>query len=154
MAGDEKEELREEIESLKKQIDYMEGMIENLMNMHKNVLENIASNAPRPDQHYTKMLSIYQRFGKISPSILPEIKDPISEGIVEILLDSSALNITQITERLREKRGKASRHTVRERLNRLERKKVVKKVDEGKGKTYELTDRMVNKWAEVLGIKK
>lgn len=149
---DEEEDLREEIDSLKKQLNSMESMLKNIMDMHKNLLERVSTSSD-VEQRYVKMLSLYQRFGKISPSVIPEIKDPISEAIVEILLDASALNITQITERLREKKGSASRHTVRARLKEMEEKGIVKKEDSGQGKSYSLTGKIIDKWAKLLGIK-
>ncbi len=120
------EELREEVESLKNQIENLESMLQNLMNMHKNVLENVSTNSDLEDR-YIQMLSLYKEFGRISPSLLSDVDDSISEEILIILFDSSSLNITEITERLREKRGSASRHTVRERLKKLENKGLIKK---------------------------
>ncbi|MFW5898472.1 MAG: BlaI/MecI/CopY family transcriptional regulator [Candidatus Saliniplasma sp.] len=147
------EELKKEIESLKKQVDTMQGMLKNLMDMHKNVLQKVSMDSDI-EKRYLKMLSLYKRYGKISPSVLPDIKDPISENIVEILLDTKSANITQITERMRHKKGSASRHTVRDRLKKLEEKNVVKRVESGTGKNYTLTDKIIEKWAELLGIKK
>ncbi|MFP3872099.1 MAG: BlaI/MecI/CopY family transcriptional regulator [Candidatus Natronoplasma sp.] len=150
----EKQELQEEIEFLREQVKGLENMLENLMSMHKSVLEK-ASRASDIEKRYMKMLSIHKRFGRISPAQLSGVEDPISEKIVDILLDSGPLNITQITGRLREKKGSASRHTVRERLKELEEKGVVKKKkDQSKGKRYELTDEVINRWAELLGINK
>ncbi|MEF8835167.1 MAG: hypothetical protein V5A76_03335 [Candidatus Thermoplasmatota archaeon] len=119
-------ELKEEIESLKKQVEGLESILNNLMNMHENVLEK-ASAASDIEERYMKMLSIYKRFANISPARLSGIKDPISEKIVEILFDGGSLNITHITERLREKKGSASRHTVRKKLKDLKEEGVVKK---------------------------
>ena len=147
------EELKDEIESLKNQINGLENMINSLMNIHKTVLSK-ASAATEVEDRYMKMLSIYKRFGNISPAQISGIKDPISEKIVEILFDSNSLNITQITGRLREKKGSASRHTVRKKLKTLEEKGVVKKTDDGKGKYYELKQEKIDEWAEMLGLKK
>ena len=146
-------ELKEEIESLKKQINGLENMINNLMNLHKTVLDK-ASAASEVEERYMKMLSIYNKFGNISPAQLSGVKDPISEKIVEILFDKEGLNITQITGRLREKKGSASRHTVRKKLKILQKEGIVKKTSDGKGKNYQLTEKAINKWAEMLGIKK
>ncbi|MFO7792850.1 MAG: hypothetical protein R6W73_07735 [Candidatus Saliniplasma sp.] len=151
--GDENEELKEEIESLKEQMTTMQGMLQNLMNMHKNVLSKVSTDSDI-EKRYLKMLSLYQRYGRISPTVLPGIEDPISENIVEILLDAKNANITQITERMRHRTGSASRHTVRDRLKKLEKEGIIKKVDGGPGKNYVLTDKTINKWAELLGIKK
>ncbi len=153
--GAEREELKEEIESLRDQVRALEDMLENLMTMHKEVLER-ASAATNIEKKYMNMLSMYKRFGRISPAQITETNDPISEKIVEILFDSTSLNITQITGRLREKKGSASRHTVRKKLKELEKNGVVRETecDESKGKHYELTDETINKWAELLGINK
>lgn len=151
MPGDE-EELRSEIESLKNQLNVMENMLHNIMDMHRNVLEKVSPES-NLEKRYLRMLSLYKRYGRISPSLIPEIDDPISESIVEVLLDKKNANITQITERLREKRGSASRHTVRERLKKLEQKDVVVQIKRGHGKMYKLTDKILDKWAKVLGIK-
>lgn len=149
----EEEELREEIDDLKDQVSSLENMLENLMDVHKNVLEKVSVNSDM-EKKYLEMLSLYKRFGHISPSLIMDTDDPISEDIVELLLDSSGLNITQITERLREKRGRASRHTVRERLQGLEKEGVITRTEGDKGKNYSLSDRTIDKWAKLLGIKK
>ncbi|MFO8110105.1 MAG: winged-helix domain-containing protein [Thermoplasmata archaeon] len=151
MADD--EELHDEIKSLKAQVKNLEHMLEHFMNLHSNVLSKLSTNS-EIERKYIQMLSLYQRYGKVSPSLLPEINDSVSEGIVEILLSSGQpLNITQITERLRERRGSASRHTVRGRLERLEDKRIVRRVDDPHGKGYALTDEILDKWAKLLGIK-
>lgn len=151
--GEKEDELREEIESLKSQLNSMEGMLKNLMNMHKNVLQKVSTNSD-VEKRYLRMLSLYKQYGRISPSALPGVEDPISEHIVEILLDAKDANITQITERMRHKKGSASRHTVRDRLKKLKEKGIVKQVEGGTGKSYSLTDKTIDRWAELLGIKK
>ncbi len=149
----EDDELREEIKSLKSQVNNLESMLENLMNMHRNVLDKLSTNS-EVEKKYIQMLSLSQRYGKISPSLMKEIDDPVMESIVEVLLSSNqALNITQITERLRVKRGSASRHTVRGRLKVLEERNVVRRVESSKGKGYVLTEEIVDRWAKLLGIK-
>ncbi len=149
----EEDELREEIRSLREQVNNLEHMLENLMNVHRNVLDKVSTNS-EVEKKYIQILSLYQRYGKVSPSLLPEIDDPIMESIVEVLLSSKRpLNITQITERLRERRGSGSRHTVRNRLNELEKRKVVRQMEDNHGKAYALTDHALDKWAKLLGIK-
>jgi len=151
----EEQELKEEIESLRDQVEGLEKMLESLMTMHKDVLErtSVASNI---EKKYMNMLSIYKRFGRISPAQITGADDPISEKIVEILFESGPLNITQVTGRLRERKGSASRHTVRKKLKELEDEGVVKKTRKAqkKGKNYELTDETIDNWAELLGINK
>ncbi len=151
MAGE--DELEEEIRSLRSQVNNLQHMLENLMNMHHNVLDKLSSNSDI-ERKYVRMLSLYQRYGKISPSLLPEVKDPMEEAIVEVLLTSGRpLNITQIAERLRESRGSGSRHTVRNRLRSMESRNVVRQVDIPNGKGYALTEEVVDGWAKLLGIK-
>ena len=149
----EKEDLRKEIKSLKSQVDTLEGMVKNLMNMHKNVLEELSIGTEVEDR-YIKMLSIYERFGRISTSVMPEIEDPVSERIVEVLLDKKSANISQITREVRQKRGSGSRHTIRKRLKDLEDRDIVKKFGGSRGKSYRLTPEIVEEWAEMLGIKR
>lgn len=149
----EKEELRNEIKSLKNQVNTLEEMLKNFMNMHKNLLESLSIGSEIEDR-YIKLLSLYDRFGRISASIMPKIDDSISERIVEVLLRQKSANVSQITRVVRQKRGSGSRHTIRDRLEKLEKEGVVERIDKGKGKTYHLTQEVVKKWAEKLGIKK
>ncbi len=149
-------ELKDEIESLRDQVKGLENMLEELMDLHKSVLDK-ASVASDIEKRYMRMLSLYKKFGRISPAQLTSVEDPISEKIVEILFDEKNLNITQITGRLREKKGSASRHTVRKKLKELEEDNIVKETeseDPNKGKYYEITDEVVNRWAKMLGINK
>ena len=59
--------------------------------------------------------------------IMKKIKllDPISRAIVEVMSTCEPLTISEITRRVRELRGKASRRIIRERLKRLEEKQIV-----------------------------
>lgn len=149
----EDEELQEEIRSLRSQVNNLESMLENLMNIHRNVLDKLSTNSDI-ERKYVHMLSLYQRYGKISPSLLKDIDDPIQECIAEVLLSTGApLNITQLTGRVRERRGRASRHTVRDRLISMESKDIVRQVDMSNGKGYILTDKVIDRWAKLLGIK-
>ncbi len=71
--------------------------------------------------------------------IMKKIKlpDPISRAIVEVMSTCEPLTISEITRRVRELRGKASRRTIRERLKRLEEKQIVTQIRE-KRKLYTL----------------
>ncbi len=59
--------------------------------------------------------------------IMKKIKlpDPISRAIVEVMSTCEPLTISEITRRVRELRGKASRRIIRERLRILEEKQIV-----------------------------
>ena len=103
---------------------------------------------------YLRLVELYQRFGSISPeAILPELKDPIAVDIVKLLFEQGGLNVTQLTERLRGRRGKASRTSVRERLNRLVRDGIVV-VERGPGgvTVYSIADWAVERWLKLIGV--
>jgi DNA-binding transcriptional ArsR family regulator len=104
---------------------------------------------------YFKLMNLYQKHGQISPDMaVPGLKDPISKDILQIVIEKGALNISEITELLREKRGSASRRIVRERLQEMEANGVVVADSRGKQKKYSASEEVTNKWLELLGLVK
>ncbi len=81
-----------------------------------------------------------------------ELKDPITRDIVKVLFEKGGRNISQITESVRNLRGKASRRIVRERLQNLESKGVVVATTQSRGKVYDVSDETARRWSKVLGL--
>jgi DNA-binding transcriptional ArsR family regulator len=100
-------------------------------------------------------MDLYQRYGVVSvDTILPEVKDPISKDILRILLDHPGLNISQLTEELKSRRGTSSRRIVRDKLSELAGMKLVVEEAGKNEKTYHLSEEVVRKWSQVLGLSK
>ncbi|MEM2306923.1 MAG: hypothetical protein QXH97_05425 [Candidatus Bathyarchaeia archaeon] len=66
-------------------------------------------------------------------------KDEIARYIVQALAIKGPMNISAITREVKIMRGRASRRIIRERLKKLERAKIIQRM-EGAGKTYSLVE--------------
>ena len=104
---------------------------------------------------YFRLMDLYQRYGVVSiDTMLPEVKDPISKDILRILLDRPGLNISQLTEELKGRRGSSSRRIVRDKLNELAEKKLVVEEAGRNERSYRLSEDVVKRWSQVLGLTK
>lgn len=104
---------------------------------------------------YFRLMDLYQRYGVVSiDTILPEVKDPISKDILRILLDRPGLNISQLTDELKGRRGSSSRRIVRDKLNELAEMKLVVEEAGRNERSYRLSEDVVKRWSQVLGLTK
>ena len=137
--------LAEEVKELNKRISELEKML--------SILTKPLQNVGKTTQNYLRLTSLLLDHGGLTPDmILPEIKDPISREIVRVLLERTDQNISQITELVRSKRGTASRRIIRERIQELEEKDIVKKDQKGSRYVYSLTEKVIKKWSQMLGF--
>jgi len=138
------DELKDEIAELKQRIGELEFVLSKALEP-LSWLNSAAGN-------YMRLMDVYSRFGSISPDVLvPGVKDPISTEIINVLAKGKQMNVSQLTDAVRDRRGTASRRIVRERLAELVEKDIVEKSG-GQRPTYKLTEEVVRKWAEVLGF--
>ena len=146
------EDLEKQIKSLSDKMESLEESMRMVATPYSQLLEYI-ERFQKISSSYFRLIDLYQRYGEISPDLLvPGVKDSISREIVKILFDRDGQNISQITQRLKERRGTSSRRTVRERLKELQDKGVVSSRGSERAKIYWLTEGYVKKWYELLGL--
>ncbi len=146
------EDLEEQIRSLSDKMESLEESMRMVATPYSQLLDYI-ERFQKISSSYFRLIDLYQRYGEISPDLLvPGVKDSISREIVKILFDRDGQNISQITQRLKERRGTSSRRTVRERLKELQGKGVVVSRGSERAKVYWLTEGYVKKWYELLGL--
>jgi DNA-binding transcriptional ArsR family regulator len=148
------EEQKREIEVLHQKIDRLEEMISDMAQPYKEAMGYMAK-FNEMASGYLKIIGLYQQHGKISPEMLvPTVKDPIAQDILVILFEKKELNVSQIAEHLRERRGTASRKTVRDKLKELEEEGAIEILDDKKVKKYKVSDELVERWLKLLGVMK
>ena len=148
------EDQAKRIEELTKRIGELEATINQVAKPYTELVHQL-SMFQDTVQKYFRLMDLYQKHGVVSiDTILPEVKDPISKDIMRILLDKPGLNISEVTEALRARRGSASRRIVRDRLGELLAAKLVVEKTEKMEKTYVISEEVVKKWSQVLGLSK
>jgi DNA-binding transcriptional ArsR family regulator len=138
---------KKELEELGERLDRLESILTEISKPLEN-FRDMTSN-------YFRLINLYSEHGTISPElIVPEVKDPISKDIINVLFQKNEQNISQITESLKKRRGKASRRIVRQKVQELEKAGLVMKGDESQHPKYSVTPELVKKWSQLLGFNK
>ena len=151
MAGEEKDR---KIEELAERIAELEASIRLITKPYADVVERL-DQVQSIVTGYFRLLDIYQTHGGISiDTIVPQVKDPISKEIVRILLDHPHQNISQLADELKKRLGSSSRRTVRSKLFTLIEQGIVVGNADNKVKTFVVSDEVVRKWSQVLGLTK
>lgn len=146
----EPEELYKEIKALNKRINELETMLKTIVQPFQEIQEMGKSTS-----NYFRLIGLMLEHGGLTPDTLfSEIKDPIEKTIIQILTQKKDLNISQLTDHVRSKRGTASRRIIRKKIKNLEEKDLVEPNQQGSRIVYRLTNRVIKKWAEVLGLTK
>jgi sugar-specific transcriptional regulator TrmB len=141
----EKNELAEEIKTLNKRIDELESMLRAVIQPFQEMGKSTSN--------YVRLIGLLLEHGGLTPdTVLSNIKDPIEQNIVRVLTQKKGLNISQITDHVRSKRGTASRRIIREKLKSLELKNIVYSQPKGSRTVYNLTDDVIKKWSQLLGF--
>ncbi len=142
------------IEELSERIEELESTLRKVAEPYSELVRQL-SMFQDTVQKYFRLMDLYQKHGVVSiDTILPQVKDPISKEIMRILLDKPGLNISEVTEELRARRGSSSRRIVRDRLGELVAEGLVKEKSDRKEKAYEISEEVVRKWSQVLGLSK
>ena len=148
------DEQAQKIEELSQRIAQLEDSLRQVAKPYSELVQQL-SMFQDTVQRYFRLMDLYQKYGVVSvETILPQVKNPISKEILRILLDKPGLNISEITEELHTRRGSASRRIVREKLGELLAEKLVVEKADRKEKTYEISEEVVRKWSQVLGLTK
>ena len=146
------EDIQKQIKSLSEKMESLEESMRKVTTPYSQLLEYI-ERFHKISSSYFRLIDLYQRYGEISPDLLmPEVKDPISKEIVRILFERDGQNISQITDRLKSRRGSASRRIVRERLKTLRELGIVTEKGSPKSKEFWLSEEYVRRWYGLLGL--
>lgn len=150
--SDGEEDIKEQIRSLSDKMENLEESMQKVVAPYSQLLEYL-ERFQKISSSYFRLIGLYERYGEISPDLLiPGIKDPISREIVKILFEKNGQNISQITDRLKDRRGTASRRIVREKLRVLRERGAVREKGSPNSKEYWLSEEYVRKWYHLLGF--
>ena len=143
--GTVEKDLADEVKELNKRISDLEKML--------SVLLKPLSDVRKTTERYLRLAGLLLDHGGLTPDvILPELKDPISKDIVRVLLERPGQNVSQITDLVKAKRGTASRRIIRKKLLSLEEKNIIQKQQQQSRVVYSLTNEVIKKWTQLLGL--
>jgi len=152
---DGKAALREEIADLSEKVAELEEALRAATRPLGDLMSQL-DGMNRITGNYFRLMELYHKKGSISPeAVLPELKDPIAIEMVKVLFEESGLNVSEITDRLRERRGSASRTIVRERLSQMMGDNIVVAEDGPHGVTrYSISEEVSDRWYRLLGLRR
>jgi len=147
-------DLQDDVRELRKQVEALREVLGTVAEPYREIagyLDQIQAIT----RGYFRLLDLYAKHGAVSPDlVIPGLKDDISKHIVTVLFEKGDRNISQVTEAVKGKRGTASRRIVRERIQELEEKGVLVSAEGSRGRTYRVSEEVVEKWSQVLGFPK
>ena len=148
----EEEDKDRKIEELSERISSLEAALREVTRPYAQLVEQLGQFQSVVNKYF-RLLDLYQRHGAISvDTIFPEVKDPMSREIMRILMDRPGLNISQVSDELRARTGSSSRRIVRSRLDGLVAQGLVLEEGSTKIRTFRVSDKVIRKWSEVLGL--
>ncbi|MEW5937087.1 MAG: hypothetical protein AB1665_04615 [Candidatus Thermoplasmatota archaeon] len=146
------EDLKEELKELSKRIQRLEKVLLDSTLPYSGLLEQM-ERFQELSRSYFRLIWMYQKHGRLSPEMaVPGLKDPITKDLLGLVMEKGPVNISEATELLREMRGRASRRIVRERLQDLEERGAIVSERRGKQRRYKVSEEVVNRWLEMLGL--
>jgi DNA-binding transcriptional ArsR family regulator len=134
-----------QIKELSKRISELESMLATLLRP--------LNDARKTTERYLRLAGLLLDHGGLTPDVIfPDLKDPISKDIIRVLLERPELNVSQITDLVKSRRGRASRRIIRAKLLDLENKNIIQKQQQGSRSVYRLTPEVIKKWTQLLGL--
>ena len=148
------DDLPKEIRDLRAQIEALRTALSDVTRPYTELMAYV-ERLQEASRGYFRILDLFAKYGKVSPDlVIPGLKDDISRHIVVALFDRPDRNISQITEAVKRKRGTASRRIVRNRLEDLEHQGILVATPGSGTRTFRVSEDVVEKWSQVLGVPK
>jgi hypothetical protein len=148
------EDLQEDVRELRKQVEALREVLGKFTEPYREIAGYL-DQLQTITRGYFRLMDLYSKHGAVSPDlVIPGLKDDISKHIVTALFEKGDRNISQVTEAVKAKRGTASRRIVRERILELETQGVLVSTSGTRGRTFRVSQEIVEKWSQVLGFPK